>query len=1163
MVNGEFLTVINAHNGAAYRISKPIRFHNLAAFKSHLVTGLTGGALGSPDNAFIITPFGLRLNFLMINEMDELYLYDKRLFTVMDDGLILLYLHQADQADPDLKFTGVLNHGLKQLPSLWNKQSHVSWVKSVQVSREHLDREIDIAIRQVNNIFKSLNVVFQFAANFVSETEKNYNKYYSYVKLLTLKSLHKSWEAHYAELRQIPRLELHNGQTVTLALLLAELQLANSAALVSKHMPHVVDRFNEFSNTINETNAKKVDVDKVIERLRKESIAKFSSSDTVKRATQLQVDDLANKALQLAEEIKSGSQTLHEAELKVSNELYSKALVLQNLLQEVVQFRSYLAQSSLSVFVDVANLQLQMVTLKGRMKSLMAPSDKDEDKEDDLNYVIISRMKEAEDYLSLTIDLPLLLGFVLIERRRQIEWYSSYSKDIVGSTSVQLSSIIEHEKGFQKLWLKKFGNYLKYLNPRSNMRIQLPTIDVTLVNGGSSKRPDSVFAFLEDAEVTRDDLTSYVLMIRSGSLQNSAKFAELLEKNIKDLDVSTKNLRQASQVISSLSTFTPTQDGSVELETNADDQEKIKGLKSRIRKLEDLLHQQQFKNLSTWPVVKGTGQKSPELRQSMIMRSPSEPSSNPINMLLRHGSVLKRVSSDDASKVLDASATLDKHLDNIRLRRENEALSDRVEAAERTSRELQERIQTFEQKHRETEFKLKEKNRRIQDIERDFSEKDLIAQQTLESLGSKHEVELESVKQSHRETQTALEAEIAALRKEKEHLKERLEQKDHELAKAERLESEISGLTAELGDLTIMKDDLLSNMHAKEQDYANERSSLEKDLQVLRTQLEEKCEDYESLVDLMEQKHTSFDQVTEDLINCIFELVSFVSRLVASNIMYFEELCFILEAMGLLLVKEANADGEMEYKIKRVKGLRAKKGTSSMEDVGAPQIQTHVYSDITDLVTGLSEFIHEIHHVPAIQESLRAEQTEATTEEHDPSETRLKHITELIKTLLDKNSWLEEFLTKIAFKEHVQLQANDDEVLKKHFFLNGIAKRFSDVEGFAKKLTKENKSKHQNLLRSARLANQRISVGDFHEGDLALFLPTRTEGALSGWMAFNIDWPNYFLDEKCLENAGAKEWIVSRIKALTEHQVTEENQQGPENPFGLKAGTTWYNVETV
>lgn len=1163
MVNGEFLTVINAHNGAAYRIPKPIRFHNLAAFKSHLVTGLTGGALGSPDNAFIITPFGLRLNFLMINEMDELYLYDKRLFTVMDKDLILLYLHQADLVDPDLKFTGVLNHSLKQLPSLWNKESHVSWVKSVQVSREHLDREIDTAIRLVNNIFKSLNVVFQFAANFVSETEKNYNKYYSYVKLLTLKSLHKSWEAHYAELKQIPRLELHNGLTIALALLLAEPQLAKSAALVSKHMPHVVDKFNEFSSTINETNMKKVDVDKVIERLRKESIAKFSSSDTVKRATQLRIDDLASKALQLAEDIKSGSQTLHEAELKVSNELYSQALDLQNLYKGVAQFRSYLAQSSLGVFVDVANLQLQMVTLKGRMKSLMSPSEKEEDKEDELNYVIISRMKEAEDYLSLTIDLPLLLGFVLIERRRQIEWYTSYSKDIVGSTSVQLSSIIEHEKVFQKLWLKKFGNYLKYLNPNTSMRIQLPTIDVTLVNGASSNRPDSVFGFLKDAEVTRDDLTSYVLMVRSGSLLNSAKFAELLEKNIKDLDVSTKNLRQASQVISSLSTFSSTQDGSVEVETNADDQEKIKGLKSRIRKLEDLLHLQQFKNLSSWPVVKGTGQKSPDLRQSMLMRSPSEPSSktsNPINMLLRHGSVLKRVSSDDASKVLDASATLDKHLDNIRLRRENEALNDRVETAERTSRDLQERMQAFEQRHKETEFKMKEKDRRIQDIEKEAREKNAIAQQTMETLGYKHDVELDTIEKTHRENQIALKDEIAALKEENEHLKERLGQRDRDLVKAERLESEISGLTAELGDLTIMKDDLLSNMHAKEQEYANERSTLEKELQTMRTQLEEKCEDYESLVDLMEQKHTSFDQVIEDLTACIFDLVSFVSRLIASNVMYFEELCFILEAMGLLLVKEANGDGEMEYKIKRVKGLRAKKGTPSVDDVSAPQIQTQVYSEVTDLVSGISDFIQEIRQVPV---NHNAELVGANPEEHELAEARLRHIIEQIKSLLDEKSWLEEFLGKIAFKEHVQLQANDDEVLKKHFFLNGIAKRFTDVEGFAKKLTKENKSKHQNLLRSVRLANQRISVGDFHEGDLALFLPTRTEGALSGWMAFNIDWPNYFLDERCLEKAGAKEWMVSRIKSLTEHQVTEENQHGPENPFGLKAGTTWYNVETA
>ena len=61
---------------------------------------------------------------------------------------------------------------------------------------------------------------------------------------------------------------------------------------------------------------------------------------------------------------------------------------------------------------------MKMVGVKTEMKKITTEDETatEDSKVGDVNYKTISNVKKYEDYLSLTIDLPLIFGFSLIEK---------------------------------------------------------------------------------------------------------------------------------------------------------------------------------------------------------------------------------------------------------------------------------------------------------------------------------------------------------------------------------------------------------------------------------------------------------------------------------------------------------------------------------------------------------------------------------------------------------------------------------------------------------------------------------------------------------------------------------------------------------------------------
>jgi Chromosome segregation ATPases len=1219
-----YLLIYNSHNGESIKIPKPIRFHTLSEFKSFLINSF---GIDHLDNLFLLTSFGIKPNFHLLNELNDVFIYDKRLFSADVENEVLKSYEEA-QYQRDSPQKAVLNQNDKSIREMTNNlKINYNWTRSTLrdcLKTEENNKELT---REINIVFTSLNLIFQFGTNFINEIEKNFNNYLNYIKLINFKTLHKSWTDHFINLGKFPTFTIKD-HPIQLASFVNTKQLKKSSDYVALNLPAIVQKFNSMSDVINNVGDEKVAIDRQIEKLRNESISEFKDRKSNYLITQIQdrCKQISNDVEMMTNSTSVNIPSIYKNHLSSSQEIFEMVVQIYNYNIKLSEFKMKLFHDSLNIFRNIADLQMRMVNIKNELKIMTTPNETNETTP--LSFETINTIKKYEDYLSLTIDLPLLFGFMLIEKRRQFEWYDFYSKGVVSNVSEQLSTIIDHEKLFRKIWLKKFGNFLYMLNDEP-MTVTLPNIDVTLVGNMHDN-----FNVLKDLKVEREDITKYIATLESTN--TSKNFATVLNKNFKDLVRSTNNMKKITKMISSLSTFTSIQSEEKlkiiqrddDIENEADfDLNLIKGLKSRIKKLENLLHQQEYKKLTSWPVVRNG---NTDNRISLIM----EPVKNDTRvqpsptLLLQRRNTTANAKSPNQSNVLDTSG-IDKHLDNIRLKKENGEISNENNRLIEENRLLVEENQKLVDKNRN----LADRSSGLEDKNEDMlkemkSKDDLIASLTLqiETLHKQHEIDVGeheseynkqterlkaslkkneileseikkaneqfvSFKSANQSTSTEVsslqskldstESKVTSLQSKldsseskitslQEHLAKFTELNTNSSQEISSLNKTISSLRGELNDAVVMKNDLLSNMSSKETSFTQERISLENEIKKLHAKVDEITEDYENLMELTQIKQGRNDVLINDLNNIIISLLNDIKKVMENVYEYFLEFCFVLESMGLLLIKDNST-----YKITRVKGLRAKKGEDNdiliiYTDMPSSKVIEEIAKNM-DWVNAMdlnSILAEKSQDSPEIKTSADTSIETSADEESKLTEQSLK-----LKSLFDNHfnaekSPFKEFVTKISFKDHVQLQ--EDSISSTRFFLNAISKRFRDVEGFAKRQTKDNKLKQQEIIKLTNYLHSKITMNGFQKNDLVLFLPTRIDRAnevfedFQPWAAFNIGAPHYFLKVENEQDFREKDWMVGRLKEISENKVTEENVGDREaNPFQLSVGVTWFLVEAT
>ncbi|KAG2735822.1 hypothetical protein G9P44_002036 [Scheffersomyces stipitis] len=1156
MTDLSYLIIYNAHTGTSSRIPKPIRYHSLGDFKRFLQTQLH---VDSIDNLFLLTSFGIKLNFGLINELNEVYVFDKRLFgNSYDPEVLSQYTAESFEVVKPTPSTALASTETQIRIISSSLKSNQGWARAIVQDCHHTEELAKELVRNINAIFKSLNTIFQFATNFINEIEKNFNSYLNYIKLINYKTLHRTWIDSYNILKQYPPFKIKDA-SVFLVDFLNHDKLLEAANYVSSNLPLVVSKFNGMSETINSVGEEKLTVDKEIESLRNGSINEFK--DVNLSELMAKIYSLSRSITNDLEQVSNNDSIKLDEVYKEHKEnysplLYDNAVELHNYFLGLRKFKEKLTKQSVSIFNSIANLQMKMVSIKSNLKTLTTPSEST----DPISFETINTIKKYEDYLSLNIDLPLLFGFVLIEKRRQFEWYDFYSKGIVNNVSEQLSTIIDHEKLFRKIWLRKFGNFLTLLSDETPTT-SLPNIDVTLVG-----IKEETFKILHDIQVERSDIVNYIAFVESSKA--SKNFVELLNKNFRDLIRSTNNMKKITRVISSLGTYTSLsgeekskilskedEEGEIDFDLNL-----IKGLKTRIKKLESLLHQQQYKNLTSWPVTRNNvAPSSSDNRLSLIIepqkKTVTPPKSDP-KQLLQKQSVPTRTSSAQ-SAVLD-STNIDIRLELIKIKKENTELINENSALHQSNDESQKLIKDLRKEIEELKA-INASHRQEADA------KLLMKEEEFRLFKLDNKVDTKLVENLEKKVEQR-DAQVSKLKEDLSRVTEINTTSDKEIIA---LNSTISSMRNELNDTVVMKNDLLSNISAKEVEHSKERNGLENEIKALSAKVDELTEDYENLMEITQSRQKNADLLVNDLNNIIIKLMNDMKRLAENIFEYFLEFCFVLESMGLLLTM----DGDV-YKITRVKGLRSKKTVDDPNDTSFISIEKPSSKVIDEVdksmswVTTISNLSSILPEVPGTSSTASENGHESNEEESNKFNSQsLKLITIFNEIFTANNAKFEDFLRIISFQENVQLQ--EDSAHNSKFFLNAISKRFRDVEGFAKRQTKENKIKEQEIHKLVGRLATKISMNGFQIGDLVLFLPTRIDRAvevanesIQPWAAFNIGAPHYFLKVDDEERTKNKEWMVGRVESIEENKVTDENAGDlSSNPFQLSVGVVWYLVE--
>ena len=175
---------------------------------------------------------------------------------------------------------------------------------------------------------------------------------------------------------------------------------------------------------------------------------------------------------------------------------------------------------------------------------------------------------------------------------------------------------------------------------------------------------------------------------------------------------------------------------------------------------------------------------------------------------------------------------------------------------------------------------------------------------------------------------------------------------------------------------------------------------------------------------------------------------------------------------------------------------------------------------------------------------------------------------------------------------HWWMAENFDEMSRRHrdfsesikafdmdIFIEAIYKRVKEVEHIARKSQRDARAYRDKAHRAQGEAHDRLTLRNFKEGDLALFLPTRDQ-ATKPWAAFNVGAPHYFLREQDSHKLSKRDWLIARISKVEERVVdlsrsmnsvkSGAKSQGEinvsfedENPYELSDGLRWYLLDAA
>ncbi|KAH7400572.1 autophagy-related protein 11-domain-containing protein [Phaeosphaeria sp. MPI-PUGE-AT-0046c] len=836
---------------------------------------------------------------------------------------------------------------------------------------------------------------------------------------------------------------------------------------------------------------------------------------------------------------------------------------MSDLVRRSVEQKNFAIRNSIESMQGITNIESVIASLNTELDAVGIPEEG----------------VAAFELISLVGRLPYVYGTLLVEAVRRREWTERLRKD-TSSLAEEMATFQEEEERRRKKWLKPIAEV-----------VNLEAVQGGIVGFEMNVQPEKNIWPV----VGRDDLQEYLQTLQSLDGQNTE--ADALSHAIKDLDRPTKQQIKRAKNFKMGSVHEPAFGKGSALMVRGDDEmrvlkeanvkleDELRGSKSRVRRLEDLLHRQsQSSRLSI-------GGPPP----SFEVHSPGGPSTptietaspKPFEEHSRRSSISSRRFStnqgqDDKRRVVrleqelaaekEARANLER---DAQSRRDEDAESQRrFEEAMSTKNNIMENMKAqqreFADERRSLENEIQNYKAKIEEAEDELDR--VLGSRDNERTGVDARVqelttELDQARREAAEQSSVADGQIVTLQAElaerdaaqEQHL-ELLTSAFNHLSPDESAPSEHTALLSQLEDLAART---FSHQRELEQAVAmaksendNSRIQAQEHEAKLKSQLDEHEKGIATVREQLETEKAKFASITselEDERGQLHELrAKFAEGETGSEALRkrVEEEEVKVGQLKVELAEKNSHINSLDIELMRLekKVLKYEEFDSSRTQQRmsrAKELSQRLYTQHERLVRLLEALGFVISHENGEMILQRASKLGSSTVMSDTNSGLSRSTTAISPTPLKR--FLDDVgdLSFLQWTESATPEEEDEryqefigklDMFNLETFNDAVAKRMRDMEHTARKWQKEARAYRDKSHRFQADAHDKIAYRSFKEGDLALFLPTRNQ-AHRPWAAFNVGAPHFFLREQDSHRLHGKEWLVARISKVEERIV--------------------------
>lgn len=1082
-------------------------FLDLKEFKSYL-----SNKWGVPRaQILLLYPFGIKLkdsNFKHASDLEspEIYVYDRRLFSLTNEPHTGADAHADSDADADADTADVEQQAAQLLDSLLEQRRHpqlqddlirpipspledlkiadgishrtavsmlttnLGWLSALEIDVNYYSSISDKCKEDTQSLARCLGTCEQYLGLYCYDVERLYNSNVVFLDQLHENSLQSRWKECYKNtLRKLAGLNGYLSQYVDEAKQIEkEVTLKSLDGKVNSKLKQIKKELDSYAD-------QRKSIQNEIENLK--NIKDMKNDDNELHEMQKSFDSIADTVRKASRDILDKDDALFTDEY-ITQEVVPVMIDIQKKVKTLLTVSQALYENMHELLTHKRNFQIQIIVKLGQIAWIQLQiSELKQYLLNDCN-ADLTLYKDLEVEFAQIEDYPLIYGLYLVEKYRRQVWKCGMAKNMI-SISNDIKERSAAELTTRKNWYKNFGELSKPFNEDLTKYNDLDEIS-KLMNSDSQFLKEKYIQDLRNEQRKLEDvIKSFIKNMHDLGL--SKETTQVLEQSFKE----ASNSNISSQI-----------DVTYDHRRINNENDLIKRYKIRIRKLESLLHEQGYSSISKWP--------------SGVLNHTDRPNYFADNVSPAGRSLLV---SSSALLGLEPSASLKTDAEMFDLKKEIGDLSEKVTALEKDNKLKTDQLKI-------THSKL---------------------------------IDIEVEKAAFRETLNHLNKELARLTVN--------EEDQTNLLKEERLR-----FKKEMTSVTVVNQNLMNNLDALQKTFEDvelENAHLKSKLKELQQRQDQLIEDsanekleikskYEKLIKEKDENMGQAFAVTNKAISgeqnktesdiihsspypeAILHLRTELFDIFSTNI-------YILENIGLLLTETSAG----KFEIKRVKGL--KKGLSQ---------------SLLDESAQISPIDGVINSV--VYKNIRAQYEQLPNDNNISNcELFISSVKKIYENKLFESAVINRFkdietlakrLTKENKSKRILIDLYQNERLAvKDFRVNDLALFLPTKEALS-----ETKSLSSSMASSFSSVDLSTPISGANNNITASRKSLHKPNVKHPWAAFTAfnESSRYFLKDENMVTDN-KEWFIGKITDI--QRLVVENIS-TNNPFKLPKDTVWYLI---